>query len=345
MATNILIIGAFGPGAMENYYLQGFRKTNAIVTTYDIATEYYSVISGNPLNKIINRISPAHLLKSLNNKLLQYLNKKYFDVILVFKGMQLFPDTVQALKLHSQLLANYNPDHPFKFYSPGSGNNNVLNSIPHYNIYFSYSTQITRQLNEKFNVLAHTIPFGYDDTKEISRGSMPDVKDKILFIGSYDKNRARFLNKMVNTNLLIFGDLKWHTRNILYPTVRKAYQQIALYDNAYKISIAEAAGVINLMREQNMAEQSHNMRTFEVPGNGGVLISQRTEEQLSFFEEDMEAIYFDSTEELKSKIDFLEKNPETIKHIKSAAYKRCIKSGYSYNERSFQLLKKIKIHL
>lgn len=343
--AHILIIGAFGPGAMENYYLNGLQKCGVTVSSYDIASDYYSAITGSVFNKLINKIAPDLLTRSLNDKLQQYLHDEQFEVILVFKGMQLYPETIQYLKRHTKILANYNPDHPFHFYSSGSGNKNVLNSIKYYDIYFSYASQITTQLKENYDVSAYTIPFGYDDSNTATAAEMPEVENRILFIGSYDKGRAAFLNKIVHANLDIYGDMKWKTRNRLYPALAKAYQQKALYGSAYKFAISEAAGVINLMREQNMKEQSHNMRTFEVPGYGGVLISQRTDEQLNLFEEDKEAVYFDTVEELQSKMDFLNKNPETVKRIKRAAYQRCITSGYSYNERSVQLFQILKGYL
>lgn len=345
MQPHILIIGAFGPGAMENFYVKGLQQFGVSVSTYDIATEYYSVITSSLFSKVVNKIAPDYLLKPLNEKLQRYLMNKQFEVILVFKGMQLFPETICSMKQHTKLLTNYNPDHPFHFYSAGSGNKNVLNSIPYFDIYFSYAAQITRQLKDKFNVTAHTIPFGYDDTNSLSNKTMREDSNRILFIGSYDKSRAGFLNRIAHSNFDIYGDLKWKTRNRLYPTLQKAYQQKALYGNDYKLAIAEAAGVINLMREQNMTEQSHNMRTFEVPGYGGVLISQKTDEQLLFFEEDKEAVYFDTVEELQSKMNYLINNPEKVKSIKNAANQRCVKSGYSYNKRSAQLFQILKNYL
>lgn len=341
----ILIIGAFGPGALENYYLHGLLQCGVRVATYDIATNYYSIISSSVFNKVGNKVAPDYLLKPLNEKLQQYLQNKKFEVILVFKGMQLFPETIQYLKRHTKILTNYNPDHPFHFFSSGSGNKNVLNSIKYYDIYFSYATQITSQLKEKFGVLAYTIPFGYHTINAVTFRETPEFKGRILFIGSYDKGRALFLNKIVHEYLDIYGDMKWQTRNWLYPSLRKAFRQKALFENEYKVAISEASGVINLLREQNLKEQSHNMRTFEVPGYGGVLISQRTDEQTLFFEEDKEAIYFDTVEELQSKIEFLMKNQDKVKQIKSAAYQRCIKSGYSYNDRSAQLIQILKAYL
>ena len=327
---------------MENFYVNGLRKIDVTVSTYDIATGYFSAIGKNTVNKIINKISPAYLLKQLNKNLLHFILKKKFDVILIFKGMQLYPETVKYLKQHTAILANYNPDHPFRFFSAGSGNKNVLNSIGHYDIYFSYSLQITAQLNSNFNTTAFTIPFGYDDTLAVSTNTAEGINNKILFIGSYDRQRALFLNKIAKEYLYIYGDAKWHSRNVMLPGIREACQQRYLYNEEYKQAVAGAAGIINLMREQNIIEQSHNMRTFEVPGFGGVLISQRTTEQLDFFEEDKEAVYFDSAEELKSKIHFLVNNPAVVSRIKEAAHQRSVRSEYSYTHRSFQLLQKLK---
>jgi spore maturation protein CgeB len=70
-----------------------------------------------------------------------------------------------------------------------------------------------------------------------------------------------------------------------------------------------------------------------------LLISQRTEEQQSFFEEDKEAIFFDTIEELKDKLSFLKKHPDLIESIKSKAKLRCLTSGYSYLDRTAQLMK------
>jgi spore maturation protein CgeB len=75
------------------------------------------------------------------------------------------------------------------------------------------------------------------------------------------------------------------------------------------------------------------MRTFEVPACGGFLLSVKTEEAASFFEEDKEMAYFSTPEELKKKIDFYLKNEKIRKEIAVAGYKKLINSGYSYTDR------------
>jgi len=87
------------------------------------------------------------------------------------------------------------------------------------------------------------------------------------------------------------------------------------------------------------------MRTFEVPGYNGLLISERTEEQLFFFEEDKEAIYFDSIEELKDKLQFYKAHGSLVSKIKANGNNRSIKSGYAYQNRTKLMISYINKYL
>ena len=128
-------------------------------------------------------------------------------------------------------------------------------------------------------------------------------EDKFLFIGAYDRGRSTYLNKLKLTNLEIYGDDKWASRNARRPYIENAFQKRKLLNEELVSAVESAKGIINLLRQQNIKEDSHNMRTFEVPGYGGLLITQRTTEQAEFFEEGKEIIFFDSPDELKDKLN------------------------------------------
>lgn len=338
---NVLILGAGSLGAIEHFYKDGFEKCGIVVYTYIIADQYYAAINKSIFHKVANKISADIFYKSINDKLKAFMAQRKFDIILVFKGMELFPETVMQLKEHAQILANYNADHPFTFYFPGSGNKNVRNSIIHYDVHFSYSGGIVDQLRSKFKVRAYCIPFGYNSNIKAASltGDFNKYKSKFLFIGAYDIERAVYLNRLQNDSLDIYGDSKWRTRSFLRPHLKSAYKNKPLYGSEYVDAIPKAIGILNLLRKQNLNENSHNMRTFEVPGYGGVLISQRTSEQLDFFDDGKEAIFFESVDELKDRFAYLLRKPSVVESIKKAAISRSIRSGYSYNSRSQQLLK------
>jgi len=335
----ILILGAFGNGALENFYVRGFQKLSLHIETFDIAKSYYEQLNKSLINKAVNKINAGYFFKSINERLLQFVKEKKYDVILIFKGLTLFAETIRQLKEFTNLICCYNPDHPFTFFAEGSGNKNIVNSIKHYDIYFSYAKNISRQLKQNWGVDSYAIPFGYDDSGA-NDNSSPDAniyRNKFLFIGAYDSERSQWLRELNMDELNIYGDTKWESRTKYSSYIAKAYQGKPLYDAEYKTANRNAAGIINLLRKQNIIEGSHNMRTFEVPGCGGVLIANRTEEQQSFFEENKEAIYFDSIDELKSRIYYLRANPDTVLSIKQAALKRSVSSAYSYCHRSLEM--------
>ncbi|MBC7850503.1 MAG: glycosyltransferase [Chitinophagaceae bacterium] len=333
---NVLVLGAFGKGALENFYVDGFYRQGIVVDKFDITKDYYDRISRTTIDKILNKVRPAIYFRPINLAILDHVRDKNYDVILIFKGLTIFPDTVRQLKRHAKLLCCYNPDHPFQFYSPGSGNKNISDSIELYDVYINYSQKVTAQLKNQFRVEAATIPFGYDD-REIEVYENDPLGEKVLFAGAFDEDRAKFLAQLPGSTLAIYGDEKWRTRTNAYPELSRNYAGRSLYGDEYKTSIGNSLAVLNIMRKQNLIEGSHNMRTFEVPGYAGVMLSQRTEEQSYFFEEDREAIYFDTIEELKDKITFLRNNPSAVRAIKQAAHRRSTSSGYTYYDRSKEM--------
>lgn len=341
----VLILGAFDAAALERKYTRAFDQLGVDYDVYDVVTPYYAAIQKSVFSKLLYRVVPEQVYQPINRNLLAFLKGKRYDVVIVFKGMALMPSTIGELKAYTQLLVCYNPDHPFHFYSPGSGNINVRDSIRNYDLYGTYSVRIAAALKTEYGVESAVIPFGFDDHITPDLSAQQRVKGKFIFAGAYDRHRASLMERLVPDNILIFGDAKWATRTSLASRSKQWFTGRALVNQDYADAIAAADGMFNFLREQNIQEQSHNMRSFEVPGYGGVLISHRTEEQLAFFEEDKEAIYFDSLEELNDKLHFLKQHPQEIQKIKSMARQRSVRSGYTYTDRAKTLLDIIRFRL
>ena len=210
-----------------------------------------------------------------------------------------------------------------------------------YDLVITYSHNIKNRLINDFSIQSSVIPFGFSLHKEnaISLNQRLHIK----FIGSYDRERHELLDCVENDDLQIFGDDKWKKFDL--NKSYKSFQNEKIYQDRFISEVQKSKAVINVLRKQNIVESSHNMRTFEIPALGGVLITDFTDEQASFFEPGKEMLFYSGKEELKSVLEYLCQNPSKIEAISKKAYERSIKSNYSYDHRSLELVKIINYHI
>ena len=94
---------------------------------------------------------------------------------------------------------------------------------------------------------------------------------------------------------------------------------------------------LNIMRPHNL--DSHNMRTFEVPGIGGIQLAPDTKEHRLFFEADKEIFLYNTVEECVNKINYLlSLTTEQANQYRTYAREACVKNKYSYKDRAQQVL-------
>lgn len=327
----VLIVGSDKYWAIENLYKRELTKYTEVelFSAHGLFHDYYYASS---LNKIKYRIGVSRVLKKINQDLLEKVSTFRPDIVWVFKGMEIFPKTLMQIKESGIVLANYNPDHPFLFQSRGAGNKNVTNSIDFYDHHFTYSLQIKNELEERYKVAVSWLPFAYLIAKVNKNEQL--IK-RICFIGNPDHERSRVIKLLIKHQipLAIYGN-NWEK------FIGKSNELVDIHPAVYKDDFLRVAQSyvcqLNLLRQQNIG--SHNMRTFEMPALGCLMLSPRSEEHLKLFESAKEAIFYNSEKDLiQSAKNILNMEEVKIKEIQESAYNKSIESGYCYSDRAIQV--------
>ncbi len=327
----ILIAGQFRNWAIERHYTR-YLKEYAEVDTFpaeDIFDDFYHKSTA---HKLVFRMGLSAIYKKIARRLIEKATSFRPDVLLVFKGMRILPEALTALKRRGIRLANYNPDHPFLFSSRGSGNANVSNSIGLYDLHFCYSRDVQRRIGRDFGIATAFLPFGYE--------LAPAVFDKIseeaeipraCFIGNPDPLRVDYLQSLAATGLPV--DVYGHGWHKTLPPTTKLHIHAAVYGEEFWRKMRAYRVQVNIFRPHNVG--SHNMRTFEIPAAGGIMLAPDSAEHREFFAGGNEAFFYKDKEDLAAQARYILGLSATAANaIRQQARQRSTGSGYDYRHRA-----------
>ena len=295
----------------------------------------------NLLTRIVCKLYPDYIYGRISKLLLKEVDRWKPNILLLFKGQEILPETLKKIKAEGVYLVNYNLDHPFDYFSKGSGNKNVFRSLSVYDLHITYSKQIQEQLTKKLPETSNAfLPFGYfTSIREEGLNRFKTEIKELCFIGNPDQERLRVLTLLAKEGIKIniYGH-GWDK----YPELNeKANIREALYGIDYLNTISMYRIQLNIFRPHNY--NSHNMRTFEVPAAGGIQLAPYSLEQTEFFLEDNEVFFYKNDQELIAKAKQLLALPQSeVIKLRKSALLRSTKSNYSYSKRTHQLLNILK---
>lgn len=337
----ILLIGSDSKYAIEIPYLKHLIESKEVSTVdlFSAQRRFLDYYNANIFNKILYRVGVANILSKINKEILAEVKKTKPDIVFVFKGMEILPETLLFLKEQGIKLVNYNPDNPFIFSGRGSGNKNITNSIGLYDLHFTYNLEIKKQLEDQYKAKTVLLPFGFDISDNLFETCKKEKEIiKVCFLGNPDKKRATFIEELAKNGVAIdvFGN-DWnkfvnHTNITTHKPVYNEDQWKTL--RKYRVQI-------NLMRIHN--EDSHNMRTFEVAGIGGIQVAPYTKEHNLFFEDGNEIFLYKNLQDCVDKINYLlALSKEEAIELRVASRNAAVNKKHSYKDRAIQVLEVLK---
>ena len=335
---NLLLIGSDQVWSLEKIYYKYLKERPTDIRLFPAQNIFYGHYNQSIANKIFYRLGLSGIIKEINRQLINEVKEKKPAIIWVFKGMELLPSTLQWFKEQHIFLVNYNPDNPFIFTGYGSGNKNVKESIPLYDLHLTYNLEVRAKL-ESMGCKTGYLPFGFDLDDGLYQACAEEKEIvKLCFIGNADKERVGFIKALLKkgTPIDIYGH-DWG--NYINDPLASVFP--AVYGDDYWKTLRRYRVQLNLMRIHNL--QSHNMRSFEVPGVGGIMLAPNTIEHRMFFEDHQEAFFFNEVKDCVDRInELLGFSFSDAQSIRDAARKKSIERKYDYKSRTMDAINMIE---
>jgi len=337
---HILVLNDADDYALGASYARAFRRLGHKVELVDPAAE----LGGNFLwrSRITRRLFEQRIITSFNRNWISELSQTSAEVVWVGKGDWATPWLWEELKRRRPdiRLVCYNADNPITTFSRGANRPWVTESIPCFDLYCTYNQSLIEPLRRAGAKQVAWIPFAWDP--DLHPQSLPSDDERnhyscdVLFVGNGDSHREKWMKDIIkcatrfNWRFAIYGD--WS--RCREKSVLKLVRDKQIYGVEMVKAICSAKVSLNILRKQN--EGSHNMRTFEIPGCGGLLVSQRSPEQEKFFPNNRAAAYYSNARECVDTLQLLLKNePHRLQMVRNS---QDIASRHTYIHRADRLL-------
>ena len=323
----VLIVGqVLELGRTEEVYGRGFSALGCEVKHFSLLDAEPSLISRSFQDKVAWRVAWQLKARSVNQKLIEMANQFKPDLTFLVAPTLIQPSSIQALQQHGLVFVFFT-DNPLDKHHTHS-NAWIRSGLPIWDAVFIWSQELAKRLTKKGvkNVFFH--PFCSDVQYHFPQRQTNPIYD-VAFIGNWDASRKReqYLKAISHYRLGLWGSDYWVT-HCRETSIRGSCKRMCTYAEIPGI-LGSAKFGLNILRPQN--EMGHNIRTFEIPATGTLMLSERSQDLLTLFEEDREAVYFSTPEELHQKVEYLLQHSTLAKSIADAGYKKAL--TYTITER------------
>ncbi len=328
----ILIIGSNKSGAIELYYHKYLMETNAKVSIFPLPVLADQSIRMYFYKKVFRHLGFSFIYRKFNKMIIEEIQKKRPDIVWIFKGVEVLPEILKTIRSMGVKLVNYNPDHPFLRTFASHGGKNIELSVPLYDLHFCYSHELSSMIKQSFRIPTVYLPFGF----ELDEGIYNNIKgieeiNKVAFIGNPDKERSRIIRMLATYNIPVdvygYGWHQWlKTDDIIKVYDGVLGQEFWKTARKYRVNI-------NIFRPHNIG--SHNMRTFEIPACGGIMLAPYSKEHIAFFEDGQEIFTYKDDKTLIEQCRYIMNlTSDEANNIRSNARNKSIEADYTYKKNS-----------
>lgn len=257
--------------------------------------------------------------------------------LFVFKGTSVPPEVIAFYKRRGVPSVNFYPDVSFVVHGKY-----LPKALPLYDHIFTTKSWGIADMQSQLGVKNISfLEHGFDP--ELHRPLALSSEDRqrygcdVVFIGTWSPKKDALLGMLrralPDIRIKIWGS-QWEKTT--EPGLQPCIMGNEVIGDEYAKGLQGASICLGILSERRKGASSGDIitsRTFNIPACGAFMLHERNEASVRYFEEGAEAAFYNSAEELTKKVAYYLANPEERAAIAQRGRERCLKSGYSLDER------------
>ena len=334
MNRTVLVIGPLDEGALAQSFARAFERLGMDVARFDSerALRQASRFTG---NRILRRALRPALWNAVNRQAMQLAQSARPALIFAVKCSFFHPETIREIrKVTGAPFVNHYPDNPYIgiTWDPREASalrRDLIEVFRQYSIVFMWERSLLARLQSD-GVEARYLTFAVDpelfQPQVVPEGLQCErcqVTHDVAFVATYSRSRCAEVAAIRRHAIAIWGS-NWPRQWRTLSGQHRAHAPV--WGSAVSGIYARAAVSLNVLNAENLG--GPNMRTFEIPGSGGVMLARYSPAQDEFFPEGEAAAYYRSPEEIDDRIEAVLRDPDRRARLRRNATRLAAEQTY-----------------
>lgn len=332
----ILYAGVLTPGSSSLFRTLALERLGHRVIKLD--PDAYTI--SNPLlAKVAFRMAAGPHADRMNRDILRLAEAERPDVFWADKVLLLKPSTLNTLRELGIRTVSYMIDNAF---GPrrDPGWRLYMKSMPLFDLHVTQRDVSVGDYLQRGAQDVIKIQTAYEPTVHFASATpMTDAERtrEVSFIGTPYDDRAEILTRLSSDGVpvVVSGRPRAWARALSADAYAAIYFSDELYGEQYRETIWRSKINLSFLTKSNQDEYTH--KSFEIAGCGGFLMAERSQGHELKFREGEEAVFFESYDDLLTKILRYLPDEASRNRIAAAGQRRAVSDGY-HNDRQMQLI-------
>ena len=337
MSRRFLLYGEYWEGTHIDCISKILKSQNINCEIFNFYPFIHKQFGNRVFNAIYRRSFYTKNEKTINVELLNKINSYKPDVLLISKGVNIFPETLLTIKNKSIIILNWNPD---DFFNKNNSSNHILNSLPIYDYVFSARTHLFDEYRSKGIKNPIYLDWYYIPWLHKKPENILEEKKKITFVGTYSKRREQIIDSIKTIYPIeIWGD-QWqfsklrHKKNIFVKSK-------SLSQKDFPNVMSQSTLNLNILTLEN--RDVTNLKTFEIPASYGLMLTEYTPEMKNILGDNCFYYYPNIVNNISDEISkiFSNHTMNKLREIRHESYNSIINGGHDIGKRVDLIIKSI----